>query len=291
MTPEMNCWHSLASSKHPTTLDIWSTFFQPVHPKVPREASTYPGPVLECHPLPRTMRLLSMARSTGRSRIKPTSCRLTMVTQCHMSDAYCKLLLSARSNYNAQYAPKGRSFQPSTRAIKQEVYTRDIQETDEDPFDPGMYNLDSSAASLQANVHEQVKALARPPHLTGQQWKSLHPDARVTWDQLPDKAKAIILGMQKSNNRQSANLHEISAYDFIQANLHELQLGDPNDTNNSPAIGPASAERSPMSTSEWAIMWRRNYFLHENCMTYYISFLHYNVRLSRKQCNNFNLIM
>jgi len=57
-----------------------------------------------------------------------------------------------------------------------------------------MYNLDSSAASLQANAHEQVKTLARPPRLTGQQWKSLHPDARVTWDQLPDEAKAIILG-------------------------------------------------------------------------------------------------
>jgi len=77
----------------------------------------------------------------------------------------------------------------------------DVQETDKDSFDPGMYNLDSSAASLQANVHDQVKTVMRPPRLTGQQWKSLHPDARVTWDQLPDKAKAIILGMRKSNNR------------------------------------------------------------------------------------------
>jgi len=48
----------------------------------------------------------------------------------------------------------------------------DIQETDKDPFDPGMYNLDSSATSLQANVHEQVKTVARTPRLTGQQWKS-----------------------------------------------------------------------------------------------------------------------
>jgi len=74
--------------------------------------------------------------------------------------------------------------------------------------------------------------------------ESLHPNARGMWDQLPDKAKAIILGgMQKSNNRQSANLHEISAYNFIQANLHELQPDDLNDTNSSL---PASGERSPM---------------------------------------------
>jgi len=34
--------------------------------------------------------------------------------------------------------------------------------------------------------------------------------------------------------------------------------------------------------SEWAIMWRRNYFLRKNCLTYYVSFLHSNVRLSCK---------
>jgi len=95
---------------------------------------------------------------------------------------YCKLLLSSGSNYNAQYAPTERSLQPGTRAIKQEVYTHDFQENDEDSFDSGMYNLDSSATSLQANVHDQVKTVTRPPCLMGQQWKSLHPDARVTWD-------------------------------------------------------------------------------------------------------------
>jgi len=89
------------------------------------------------------------------------------------------------------------------KATKHEVYMHDVQETDEDSFDPSVYNLDSSAASLQANAHEQVKTLpSRPPCLMGQQWKSLHPDARITWDQLPDEAKAIILGgMQRSNSR------------------------------------------------------------------------------------------
>jgi len=116
-------------------------------------------------------------------------------------ETYCRLLLSAGSNYDAQYAPKGRPIQSNTRAIKREVYAHDTQETDGDSLDPGMDNLDSSAASLQANVHDQVKTATRPPRLTGQQWKSLHPDARVMWDQLPDKAKGIILGMRKPSNR------------------------------------------------------------------------------------------
>ncbi len=32
-------------------------------------------------------------------------------------------------------------------------------------------------------------------------------------------------------------------------------------------------------TSEWAIMWRRNYFLCKNCPTCYVYFLHYNLTL------------
>jgi len=94
--------------------------------------------------------------------------------------------------------------------------------------------------------HEQVKTLARPPYLKGQQWKSLQLDARVMWDQLPDKAKTIILSVHKPNNRRSANLHEISAYDFIQANLHELQLDGPNGPDNPPGTKSTPGERSPM---------------------------------------------
>ena len=88
-------------------------------------------------------------------------------------DAYCRLVLSAGSNYDAQYVPKGKTPQPGTRATKREVYMHNVQEEDEDSSDPGTYNLDSSAASLQANIHEQVKTLpSRTPRLTGQQWKS-----------------------------------------------------------------------------------------------------------------------
>ncbi len=40
-------------------------------------------------------------------------------------------------------------------------------------------------------------------------------------------------------------------------------------------------DHNTQATSAWAITWRRNYFLHKNCPTYYVSFLCSNVRLSR----------
>ena len=65
--------------------------------------------------------------------------------------------------------------------------------------------------------------------LSFQQWKSLQPEACTTWDLLSDEAKAIILGLRKDPGKCSVNLHDISAFDFLQANLHSLQDedGDP----------------------------------------------------------------
>jgi len=36
-----------------------------------------------------------------------------------------------------------------------------------------------------------------------------------------DEAKAIILGLRKDPGKWTVNLHNISAYDFLQANHHE----------------------------------------------------------------------
>ena len=62
-----------------------------------------------------------------------------------------------------------------------------------------------------------------------QQWHSLQPEARATWDLLSDEAKAIILGLRKDPGKRTVNLHNISAYDFLQANMHDLQLDDMED--------------------------------------------------------------
>jgi len=67
-----------------------------------------------------------------------------------------------------------------------------------------------------------------------QQWHSLQLEARATWDLLSDEAKAIILGLRKDPGKRVVNLHDISAYDFLQANLHESLLEDTDDSNEIP---------------------------------------------------------
>ena len=70
--------------------------------------------------------------------------------------------------------------------------------------------------------------------LSSQQWHSLQPEAQATWDLLSDEAKAIILGLCKDPRKCTVNLHNISAFNFLQANMHDLQLDDIEDTDNIP---------------------------------------------------------
>ncbi len=128
-------------------------------------------------------------------------------------ESYCNLLLSAASNYDAQFAPKSKSEHFGPKSTKKEVCTHDLHNSYDSTSDNGSYNLDSSIVELQANLHEQqCKIPGKAPWLTGHQWKSLNPDSCATWDLLPDDAKTIILSTCKVPGKCFANLHEISAY-------------------------------------------------------------------------------
>ncbi len=160
-------------------------------------------------------------------------------------DSYCKLLLSAASNLDAKHAPKGRMGAP-----KRNVYAHEFGDFDEDEFHDA-YNLDSDVGDLQANAHRQqprdprfargklpqnlriptppTTGSPQKPRLSFQQWESLQLEARATWDLLSDEAKAIILGLRKDPGKCTINLHDISAFDFLQANFHNQldEVGDP----------------------------------------------------------------
>jgi len=160
-------------------------------------------------------------------------------------NSYCNLLLSAASNLDAKHAPKGRMS-----AAKMSVYAHDLGDLEDDEFHD-TYNLDSNIGDLQANVHRQqpkdpmfaqsrtLQNLCTPmfsakgnplkPHLSIQQWHSLQPEACMTWDLLSDNAKAIILGLCKDPGKSVVNLHEVSAFDFLQANFHESLLDETKD--------------------------------------------------------------
>jgi len=167
-------------------------------------------------------------------------------------DSYCKLLLSAASNLDAKHAPKGRMG-----VAKRNVYTHELSDFDEEEFHDA-YNLDSDITDLQANVHKmqpkdtrfawgktpQKSRLPMPstssnpqkPRLSFQQWHSLQPEARMTWDLLSNEAQAIILGLRKDPGKHAVNLHNISAFDFLQANFHDLldEAGDPGEISPDP---------------------------------------------------------
>ena len=65
-------------------------------------------------------------------------------------------------------------------------------------------------------------------------WTQLNELAKQVWDKLSDHDKAIILGYSSTGKLQGqgqngssrsnykANLHEISAFDFLQAHVHEF---------------------------------------------------------------------
>ncbi len=71
-----------------------------------------------------------------------------------MSHTYCKLLLSAASSYDTQFAPKGRVDCTTAKAPKRNVYAHDLASYGDDNLSD-TYNLDSDIVDLQANVQKQ----------------------------------------------------------------------------------------------------------------------------------------
>ncbi len=166
------------------------------------------------------------------------------------NNLYCNALLSAASSYDAQFAPKGRADCTTAKAPRRNVYAHDLADYGDDDIND-TYNLDSDIVDLLANVHKHHpkdptfnrngishtstcnrNGTFPKPHLTSQQWHSLQPDAQATWNLLSDEAKAIILGLCKDLGKHSVILHNISAFDFLQTNMHGIQLDDIEDTDN-----------------------------------------------------------
>ena len=160
---------------------------------------------------------------------------------------YTSLLLSAATAYDDQYKPK---LSKCKVLVHHLLDDDDEAHSDTDPFD-----IDVPVSTIQAYAHDRWP---KPPPRSSQprvrmprdRWLSLSDKDRSTWDQLDEKAKAIILGSSgdTSSSRTSrdtpmrrVNLHELSAFDFLQANLHHALPFDsdphdpPDDAHPSPA--------------------------------------------------------
>ena len=156
-------------------------------------------------------------------------------------DQYVNLLQSAAVAYDNQFKAKRN---------KRQVFQHEIIEDDDEAYeDANEYDIDTSNDVIQAfasasNYHQ--KQSARPNQqqrvrMACDKWFSLDQKQKEIWDQLDEKAKSIILGYSKPPDKpfskksfnkssfprkQQVNLHEISAYDFIQANMHDLHVDE-----------------------------------------------------------------
>ena len=115
---------------------------------------------------------------------------------------YVSLLLSAATQYDAQFEPKK---PPNTsQSDKHSVYAHDLGAEVSD--DMSWYDIDSSVDTLQANLHgtstedpsiEVNATLQSSARLPFDKWKKLSSSDRKTWTMLSQSVKQLILGSTK----------------------------------------------------------------------------------------------
>jgi hypothetical protein len=149
-------------------------------------------------------------------------------------EEYLSLLLSAATTYDIQFAAK---------KPKRQVFTHSIIDNDDDYYvaDDDSYDIDAPVSVILANSTERCNKTSggtgrhQPIRMPRDKWFNLDGKSKEIWDTLDDKAKSIILGYDHGSTtpfpkpppkpnpfQRKVNLHEISAYDFIQAYSHQL---------------------------------------------------------------------
>jgi hypothetical protein len=174
-------------------------------------------------------------------------------------DEYVTLLLSAASAYDDQFKPELAMRHDLLHDIQ--VYYDDHD--DEVPFDPDTtFDIDCPVSSIQAYATNfRSKSTPKPNtskvRMPSEKWFGLDAASKAIWYRLDDKAKSIILGYTKPEPHKArlqtntsnflqppvsqigktpfkpqVNLHEISDYDFLIANIHDVApSGDDPDPN------------------------------------------------------------
>ena len=154
-------------------------------------------------------------------------------------DQYSSLLLSAAVAHDNQ---------TSSKRTKQQIFTHEYL-PHEDATDSFDIETPVSIVQAFASMTNQAKPASydNKPRMSKEQWYTLSEKERLLWDQFDDRAKAVILGLVqptptskpviKSGGTNAlkghkVNLHEISAYDFLQTNMHELMTRNLTDDPN-----------------------------------------------------------
>jgi len=103
-------------------------------------------------------------------------------------DSYCNLLLSAASNSDAHYVPKGRTNGTAAKSPRRNVYTHDLANYGDDVLITSiswipmlLISKPTFISSIPSCLYLLEIGTPLRPCLTSQQWHSLHPDAQATF--------------------------------------------------------------------------------------------------------------
>ena len=157
--------------------------------------------------------------------------------------AYLTLLKDAATNYDDA---RGKNKPNPRRALLHNFMTVDDGESTRDESQE--YDLDTPASIVQAHVHD--RQFNGPKFSSGQhrvsmpkeRWLQLKDEARAKWDTFEQSEKAVILGIGQSSPShkpyqkpvsatRKINLHEISAYDFLNLEDDATQEFSTDDTD------------------------------------------------------------
>ena len=115
---------------------------------------------------------------------------------------YYELLEAAAEQYDEEHGK-------STTKGRRQVFLHDIGEHDED-----VYAVEQGYDGYEANRTGMMRAKGFMP---GSAWRALSEEQRELWLSLPDNVRETILNARSPSKETSANLHDISAEDYIQS--------------------------------------------------------------------------
>jgi hypothetical protein len=148
-------------------------------------------------------------------------------------DEYSALLLSAATQYDSQNA-KPRRGTTKSRTVYNHDITHDDNDVSVESDEEDSYGIDHPVQSLNVHAHDRKfkTKWTQRVSMPRDRWYALSKDAQSIWDKLSDADKAIILGKDTGSGdkklppTRKINLHETSVYDFVCANMHEVDVND-----------------------------------------------------------------
>jgi hypothetical protein len=152
------------------------------------------------------------------------------------------------------------------------VYAHEVENDDEDVYDTSyemdLFDIDTPVDTIQAFASKftprpSMKDKVRMPK---DKWFGIDQKTKDLWDQIDDNYKSVILGYTKPSTPppfsskppskpsfptkplRNINLHEMSAYEFLQVHSHELEPDPEPDEAISEDLPAEEAEPLPSDT-------------------------------------------